>query len=134
MHNSALINMSLDPTDGFEKLQHLLATGSAPPTTFSNLILLYLKFEYYSLAADTMAENPEMANKFLDHYLNDFVEALIMMDSSPEEAYRRLDIMATKHTDNLRKLTKQVQVKISLLKFKLRFSNQTRVFQVFKIS
>jgi len=109
LHNSALINMSLDPTDGFEKLQHLLATGSAPPTTFSNLILLYLKFEYYSLAADTMAENPEMANKFLDHYLNDFVEALIMMDSSPEEAYRRLDIMATKHTDNLRKLTKQVQ-------------------------
>ena len=104
--------MSLDPTDGFEKLQHLLATGSAPPTTFSNLILLYLKFEYYSLAADTMAENPEMANKFLDHYLNDFVEALIMMDSSPEEAYRRLDIMATKHTDNLRKLTKQVQVQI----------------------
>ena len=107
--------MSLDPTDGFEKLQHLLATGSAPPTTFSNLILLYLKFEYYSLAADTMAENPEMANKFMDNYLNDFVQALIMMDSSPEEAYRRLDTMATKHTDNLRKLTKQVQVRYNIL-------------------
>jgi len=32
-----------------------------------------------------------------------------MMDSSPEEAFRRLDQMATKHTDTLRKLTKLVQ-------------------------
>lgn len=109
LHNSALINMGLDPTDGFEKLQHLLATGAAPPMTFPNLILLYIKFQYFSLAADTMAENPDLANKHMDKYLSDFVQSLIMMDSSPEEAYRRLDQMATKHTDSLRKLTKQVQ-------------------------
>ena len=109
LHNSALINMGLDPTDGFEKLQHLLATGSAPPMTFPNLILLYLKFEYFSLAADTMAENTDLGNKHMDGYLHDFVQALIMMDSSPEEAFRRLDQMATKHTDALRKLTKLVQ-------------------------
>ena len=69
--------MGLDPTDGFEKLQHLLATGSAPQMTFPNLILLYLKFEYFSLAADTMAENTDLANKHMDGYLHDFVQARV---------------------------------------------------------
>ena len=31
------------------------------------------------------------------------------MQTSKEEAYRKLDEMATKHTEQLRKLTKQVQ-------------------------
>ena len=31
------------------------------------------------------------------------------MQTSREEAYRKLDEMATRHTDQLRKLTKQVQ-------------------------
>ena len=109
LHNSALVNMANAPTEGFEKLQYLLSTGSAPPVTFSNLIILYLKYEYFSLAADTMAENQELASKFMDPYLFNFVESLIMLDSSPEEAYRRLDVMASKHTELLRKLTKQVQ-------------------------
>ena len=56
------------PTDGFEKLQYLLSSGAAPPVTFSNLIILYLKYEYFSLAADTMAENTDLAQKFMDQY------------------------------------------------------------------
>ena len=43
LHNTALINMTTNPTDGFEKLQYLLSSGAAPPVTFSNLIILYLK-------------------------------------------------------------------------------------------
>ena len=98
LHNSALVNMAQTPTDGFEKLQYLLSTGTAPPVTFANLIILYLKYEYFSLAADTMAENQDLANNFMTPYLFNFVEALIMLDSSPDEAYRRLDLMAVKHT------------------------------------
>ena len=64
LHNNALVNMTQQPTDGFEKLQYLLSTGTAPPVTFSNLIVLYLKYEYFSLAADTMAENQDLATGF----------------------------------------------------------------------
>ncbi|KAH3867173.1 hypothetical protein DPMN_030298 [Dreissena polymorpha] len=42
-------------------------------------------------------------------YLYDFLEAVITRQTSPEEAYRKLDEMATKQTETLRKLTKQVQ-------------------------
>ena len=99
LHNTALVSMTSQPTDGFEKLQFILSTGTAPPVTFANLIILYLKYEYFSLAADTMAENPDLARGFMSQYLFNFVEALIMLDSSPDEAYRRLDLMAVKHTE-----------------------------------
>ena len=42
-------------------------------------------------------------------YLYDFIEAVITRQTSPEEAYRKLDEMASKQTELLRKLTKQVQ-------------------------
>jgi tetratricopeptide repeat protein 30 len=42
-------------------------------------------------------------------YLYDFLEAVITRQTSPEEAYRKLDEMATKQTETLRKLTKQVK-------------------------
>ena len=41
-------------------------------------------------------------------YMYDFLEAVITRQTSPEEAYRKLDEMATKQTETLRKLTKQV--------------------------
>ena len=37
------------------------------------------------------------------------MEAVITRQTSPEEAYRKLDEMASKQTEQLRKLTKQVQ-------------------------
>lgn len=40
----------------------------------------------------------------------DFLEAVITRQTSPEEAYRKLDEMATKQTETLRKLTKQVGI------------------------
>ena len=44
-------------------------------------------------------------------YLYDFLEAVITRQTSPEEAYRKLDEMASRQTESLRKLTKQVRVK-----------------------
>ncbi len=38
----------------------------------------------------------------------DFLEAVITRQTSPEEAYRKLDEMASHQTEALRKLTKQV--------------------------
>lgn len=42
-------------------------------------------------------------------YLYDFLDALITQQTSPEEAYRKFDDLANKHTEALRKATKQVQ-------------------------
>lgn len=39
----------------------------------------------------------------------DFLDALITQQTSPEEAYRKFDDLANKHTEVLRKATKQVQ-------------------------
>lgn len=45
LHNQALVNMDVRPTDGFEKLQFLLQNEPFPPDTFSNLLILYVKYE-----------------------------------------------------------------------------------------
>ena len=45
LHNQALMNMELKPTDGFGKLQFLLQQNPFPPETFGNLLLLYCKYE-----------------------------------------------------------------------------------------
>ncbi|XP_005101014.1 tetratricopeptide repeat protein 30A [Aplysia californica] len=109
LHNQALMNMEGNPTQGFTKMQFLLQQNPFPPETFGNLLLLYVKYEYYDLAADVLAENAHLTYKFLTPYMYDFLEAVITRQTSPEEAYRKLDEMATKQTETLRKLTKQVQ-------------------------
>ncbi|KAK7794910.1 hypothetical protein R5R35_005886 [Gryllus longicercus] len=109
LHNQALMNMDCKPTEGFEKLQFLLQQNPFPPETFGNLLLLYCKYEYYDLAADVLAENAHLTYKYLTPYLYSFLDALITQQTSPEEAYRKFDEVASKHTETLRKLTKQVQ-------------------------
>merc|ERR1711892_1366809 len=89
LHNQALMNMDVKPTDGFGKLQFLLQQNPFPPETFGNLLLLYYKY--------------------LSPYLYDFMEALITQQTSPDVAYRKFDTIASKHAEQLRKYTKQVQ-------------------------
>ncbi|GAB6033191.1 Tetratricopeptide repeat protein 30A [Chamberlinius hualienensis] len=109
LHNQALMNMEAKPTEGFEKLQFLLQQSNYPPETFGNLLLLYCKYEYYDLAADILAENAHLTYKLLSAYMYDFLDALITQQTSPEEAFRKFDIIAAKHTEQLRKITKTVQ-------------------------
>jgi tetratricopeptide repeat protein 30 len=113
LHNSALVNMDQDPTSGFKKLNYLLQNPPFPPETFQNLLLFYCKYGYYDLAADVLAENAHLTWKYLSQRsqsLYDFLDGLITAQTSPAEAYKKFDILAQKHVDELRKLTKQIQV------------------------
>ena len=109
LHNIALMNMQTKATEGFEKLQFLLQQPSFPPETFGNLLLLYLKYDYLDLAADVLAEYSEYTYKYLNHYIYEFIDAVITKQTAAEEAFKKLDDLASRHIDTLRKLTKQVQ-------------------------
>ena len=109
LHNQAIVQLENDAAGSFEKLSFLLMQETHPPTTFANLLLLYLKFEYYNMAGDLVAEHPQLAVQHLSPFLRDFVEALMLRATTPEEAYGRLDDLANKQVDALRKLTKSIQ-------------------------
>ncbi|KAL4706334.1 hypothetical protein ACJJTC_004943 [Scirpophaga incertulas] len=109
LHNLALTSIDIKPTDGFEKLHFLLQQDPFPPETFANLLLLYCKFEYYDLAADVLAENAQFTYKYLTPFLYDFLDAIITSQTSPEEAFQKYEDIASKHAEQLRKLTKVVQ-------------------------
>eukprot|EP00439_Symbiodinium_sp_Y106_P053851 s3444_g7.t1 len=103
LHNQALIEMDEKPTEGFRKLNFLLNQQPSPPETFVNLLLLYCKYSYYDLAADILAENAELTYKNMKPEDYEFLDALILGQSSPEEAYRRFDELSAKHVEMLRK-------------------------------
>ncbi|PAA57823.1 hypothetical protein BOX15_Mlig000704g1, partial [Macrostomum lignano] len=109
LHNLGLVGMETDASAGFQKLQFLMQQESFPPETLGNLLLLYVKHDFHDLAADVLAESTEQAFKLLPPYLMDFLEAVILCQTAPEEAYRRLEEMASRQTETLRKLTKMVQ-------------------------
>merc|ERR1711871_82330 len=109
LHNQALMNMESDPTTGFRKLNFLLQNPPFPPPTFGNLLLLYCKFQYYDLAADVLAENTHLTFKMLTQELYEYLDACIMVETSPAEAFRKFDDLTNKHIEGLRKLTKSIQ-------------------------
>ncbi|KAL7754390.1 hypothetical protein RI367_000371 [Sorochytrium milnesiophthora] len=109
LHNQALVYMEDDPSTGFEKLIFLLQQIPCPPETFGNLLLLYVKFDYYDAAADLLAENVMAARSVLNQYLYEFLEAILLKVTSPDEAFKRLEEIGNRQIDVLRKLTKQVQ-------------------------
>ena len=102
------MNMDTDATGGFRKFNFLLQNPPFPPETFGNLLLLYTKYGYYDLAADILADNSHLTFKFLGQELYEYLEATIMVTTSPEEAYRKYDELTEKHIVQLRKLTKSI--------------------------
>lgn len=108
LHNQALINIESQTDNGFRKLNFLLNNPPFPPPTFTNLLMLYIKFKFYDLAADVYASHPEYQS-FLAPEVREFLEATIMVPSSPAEAYRKFDDLTTKHIEGLRRYTKEIQ-------------------------
>lgn len=109
LQNQALMNMDGDPTGGFRKLNFLLSQPPFPAETFGNLLILYCQYTYYDLAADVLAENTHLHTTCLNPDLYAYLEASIITQSSPAEAYRKFDTLAHVHIEILRKLTKQIQ-------------------------
>uniref|UniRef100_A0A7S0YIU3 Tetratricopeptide repeat protein 30 n=1 Tax=Hemiselmis tepida TaxID=464990 RepID=A0A7S0YIU3_9CRYP len=109
LHNLALMHMEEEPTAGFQKMNWLVNQIPCPPETFGNLLLLYCKYQYYDLAADVMAENAALTYKHLSPDLYCFLDATILLQTSPHEGYHKFDGLANKHIEVLRKLTKQIQ-------------------------
>jgi len=109
LHNQALMEMDDKPTEGFRKLNFLLGQHPSPPETFVNLLVLYCKYSYYDLAADILAENPDLTYKCMNTQDYEFLDGLILAQSSSEEAYRRFDELSAKHIDALRRGTKNIQ-------------------------
>ena len=73
------------------------------------LALCLGRYGYFELAADILAENAHLTFKFLPAELYEFLDASIMVQTSPEEAYRKYDELTRKHIESLRKLTKAIQ-------------------------
>ncbi|XP_038161619.1 tetratricopeptide repeat protein 30A [Cyprinodon tularosa] len=109
LHNQALMNMDLKPSEGFEKMAFLMQQPSFPQVTFGNLLLLYCKHEYFDMAADVLAENVHLTYKFLSPYQYEFLDALLTSQVAPEEAFRKFEEMNGKLTEQLRKQAKQLQ-------------------------
>eukprot|EP01105_Mastigella_eilhardi_P020137 TRINITY_DN4777_c0_g1_i1.p1 TRINITY_DN4777_c0_g1~~TRINITY_DN4777_c0_g1_i1.p1 ORF type:complete len:485 (+),score=167.48 TRINITY_DN4777_c0_g1_i1:624-2078(+) len=107
LHNTALLHMEEAPREGFEKLGFLL--DILPDPTFGNLLILNCQYNRYNIAADLLAENPQLI-QHLDPELADFMKALILREAagSPQEAFVEFERMINKHVENLRKLAKQI--------------------------
>ena len=108
LHNMAIAHMEDNPTDSFTKLTFLLGQEPTPPETFRNLLLGYCKYEYYTYAADLLAENTELATKTMTPQMLDFLDAVLLCATSKEEAYRKFDDLCKQRADLLRRLLKGV--------------------------
>ena len=109
LHNTALVTMDEDPSVSFSKLNFLLQQDPPVTETFRNLLLGYCKYEYYSFAADLLAENSELAIKTMGQPMLDFLDTVLLCASSKEEAYRKFDQQCKAKADILRRLVSQIE-------------------------
>lgn len=107
--NHALFNIDNEPSAGFKKLNYLLYNPPFPPETFTNILLLYTKFNYFDLAADVLAENSDLTFKYIKQEVYDYLEALIFQNTNPEETIKKLEVLGNKHLDNFRRITKAIR-------------------------
>jgi tetratricopeptide repeat protein 30 len=107
--NQALLFFDSNPSESFRKMNFLLENPPFPDETFSNLLLLYAKFEYFDLAADVLAENSEMTFKFINPDDFEYIDTLIFQNASLEDAVKRFEELGRKHLDNLKRVTRQIK-------------------------
>ncbi len=109
LHNQALIFFDNDPSEGFRKLNYLLQNPPFPDETFSNLLLLYAKHEYFDLAADVLAENSDLTFKFINPQDFEYIDALIFQNASIDDTLSKFEDMSGKYIDNIKRVTKRIK-------------------------
>lgn len=95
-------------TSALQKLSFLLSNPPFPPETFGNILLLYCQYGCYDMAADILAENSDLTFTFLTQELFEYLDALIMTATNPEEAYQKLDTLSQNYITKLRGLIKDI--------------------------
>jgi tetratricopeptide repeat protein 30 len=112
LHNTALMNIDSNPTEGFNKLQFLLQITPHPPEAFQNLLLCFCKYDCLDMAADVLADNQHLMMQYnpqKSQALYDFLDGLITAQTSPAEAYRKFDMLSSQYVDTLRKLLQRIK-------------------------
>lgn len=108
LSNLALYNMNESPTDGFNKLHHLLSNPPFPQYTLHNLLLLYIKYQMYDLAADTLAENIHLHSTALTTELYDYLESIVCSTTNQAESYYKLGVLGEKYKTQLKLVANQI--------------------------
>lgn len=108
LHNGGLMNIHKDEEGGFRKLRYLIQSPHFPLETFPNLLTLSIQHELVDEAADLLAENTHL-HSLLSKEMYDYLEASIMAGTDAAQGYQRFDALATKHIENLRRVTKEIQ-------------------------
>ncbi|OEH78967.1 tetratricopeptide repeat related protein [Cyclospora cayetanensis] len=83
LHNQALTTSSSDPADSISRLECLLAESRCPPTTASNLLILYCKHNHPAAAAALLADTGDSVLGGLSdnevEFLRSFILALMAL-------------------------------------------------------
>ncbi|KAH3764972.1 tetratricopeptide repeat protein 30A [Pelomyxa schiedti] len=108
LHNKALIHMDENPRENFLKMEHVVNLLPSMPDVFGNLLLLNCQYGRYSDAQELL-NGTTFRRDQLDPELVQFLDALLAQETSPQESFSKLEVLGTKHTEALRKLSKQVQ-------------------------
>ncbi|EPZ31340.1 hypothetical protein O9G_000985 [Rozella allomycis CSF55] len=108
LHNQAIINCDENPESSFDKLHFLLYQDPSPLTTFANLLLLYIKYQYENLAADVLSENSHLESLIPQH-IREYIDARILQVVSPQDAAKKLDTLVSQSSEILRKILQKLQ-------------------------
>ncbi|GIQ86974.1 hypothetical protein KIPB_008924, partial [Kipferlia bialata] len=108
LHNKALLEMDTAPGDGFQKLRWLIQSPPFPPETYGNFLLLCLDHGLWGLAADMRADNPHLLS-CLSPDTEEYLEAVLLQRTSPEEAYHKLSKLKNRYTSRLEQSSREIE-------------------------
>jgi tetratricopeptide repeat protein 30 len=106
LHNDALFYLEKETQSSFEKFRFLLANPPFPPVTFQNLLLLYCKHGYTDMAADFLADNPQLTLNLVDQDLVQYTRSLSISDH--EEALKQLESISDEFTKTINSLNREL--------------------------
>ena len=69
LHNVEITNLDEDVESSFDKLRFLITLNPSPPETLHNILIFYLKHQFYDITADLFAQFSEVVNDLLEPVL-----------------------------------------------------------------